>query len=89
MDGFEGVFVRYADDGVRHEALFERVEIKGLHRHPVAAGSLKLGPARGWRCSRGREAVPTTTGRAGASHDGPALALDNLAPTDLGAQLTD
>ena len=58
-------FERYADDAVRHEALFDRVEMKGLHRRPVAAGRLKLGAARGWRCSRGWEAALTTTGRAG------------------------
>ena len=57
--------VRYADDFVRHEALFDRVEMEGLHRRPVAAGRVKLGAARGWRCSRGWEAAPTTAGRAG------------------------
>jgi group II intron reverse transcriptase/maturase len=60
-----GVLVRYADDLVRHEALFDRVEMKGLHRWPVAAGRQKLGAARCWRCSRGWEAASTTTGRAG------------------------
>ncbi|QBI18359.1 hypothetical protein ER308_01410 [Egibacter rhizosphaerae] len=60
-----GVMVRYADDLVRHEALFDRVEMKGLHRRPVAAGRLKPGAARGWRCSRGWEAALTTTGRVG------------------------
>jgi hypothetical protein len=28
--------------GVRHEALFDRVEVKGLRRWPVVAGRLKL-----------------------------------------------
>ncbi len=37
--------VRYADDFVRHEALCDRVEVKGLHRWPVAAGRQKLGAA--------------------------------------------
>jgi RNA-directed DNA polymerase len=37
--------VRYADDFVRHEALYDRVEVKGLHRWPVAAGRQKLGAA--------------------------------------------
>lgn len=58
------MFERYADDAVRHEALFDRVEMEGLHRRPVAAGRVKLGAARGGRCRRGWEAAPTTTGRA-------------------------
>ncbi|CAN5748990.1 hypothetical protein BH23ACT5_BH23ACT5_24070 [soil metagenome] len=37
--------VRYADDFVRHEALCDRVEMKGLHRWSVAAGRQKLGAA--------------------------------------------
>jgi len=64
-DDADGELVRYADDFVRHEALFDRVEMEGLHRRPVAAGRVKLGAARGWRCSRGWEAAPTTAGRAG------------------------
>jgi RNA-directed DNA polymerase len=56
--------VRYADDFVRHEALFDRVEMKGLHRRSVVAGRLKLGAALPWRCTAGWEAAPTTTGRA-------------------------
>ena len=31
--------VRYADDFVRHEAPYDRAEMKGLRREPVAAGS--------------------------------------------------
>jgi hypothetical protein len=31
--------VRYADDFVRHEAPYDRAEVKGLRRGPVAAGS--------------------------------------------------
>ena len=33
------VLVRYADDLVRHEAPYDRAEMKGLRRGPVAAGS--------------------------------------------------
>jgi transposase len=33
---------RCIDPFVRHEALFYRVEVRGLHRRPVAAGRLKL-----------------------------------------------
>jgi len=33
-----GVLVRYADDLVRHEAPYDRAEVKGLRRGPVAAG---------------------------------------------------
>jgi hypothetical protein len=58
------IVVRYADDVVRHEALFDRVEMKGLHRRSVVAGRLKLGAALPWRCTAGWEAAPTTTGRA-------------------------
>ena len=32
------VLVRYADDFVRHEAPYDRAEVKGLRREPVAAG---------------------------------------------------
>ena len=31
--------IRYADDLVRHEAPYDRAEMKGLRREPVAAGS--------------------------------------------------
>ena len=31
--------IRYADDFVRHEAPYDRAEMKGLRREPVAAGS--------------------------------------------------
>ena len=31
--------VRFADDFVRHEAPYDRAEMKGLRREPVAAGS--------------------------------------------------
>ena len=31
--------IRYADDLVRHEAPYDRAEMKGLRRGPVAAGS--------------------------------------------------
>ena len=31
--------IRYADDFVRHEAPYDRAEVKGLRRGPVAAGS--------------------------------------------------
>jgi RNA-directed DNA polymerase len=31
--------IRYADDCVRHEAPYDRAEMKGLRRGPVAAGS--------------------------------------------------
>jgi RNA-directed DNA polymerase len=33
------VLVRYADDLVRHEAPYDRAEVKGLRCGPVAAGS--------------------------------------------------
>jgi RNA-directed DNA polymerase len=33
------VLIRYADDLVRHEAPYDRAEMKGLRRGPVAAGS--------------------------------------------------
>ena len=33
------VLIRYADDFVRHEAPYDRAEMKGLRREPVAAGS--------------------------------------------------
>jgi RNA-directed DNA polymerase len=33
------VVIRYADDFVRHEAPYDRAEMKGLRRGPVAAGS--------------------------------------------------
>ena len=33
------VLIRYADDLVRHEAPYDRAEMKGLRREPVAAGS--------------------------------------------------
>jgi RNA-directed DNA polymerase len=33
------VLIRYADDLVRHEAPYDRAEVKGLRRGPVAAGS--------------------------------------------------
>jgi RNA-directed DNA polymerase len=33
------VLVRYSDDFVRHEAPYDRAEVKGLRRGPVAAGS--------------------------------------------------
>jgi RNA-directed DNA polymerase len=33
------VLIRYADDFVRHEAPYDRAEVKGLRRGPVAAGS--------------------------------------------------
>ena len=36
-------FVRYADDFVRHEAPCNRVEMKGLHLRPVAAGHRSWG----------------------------------------------
>jgi RNA-directed DNA polymerase len=32
------VLIRYADDFVRHEAPYDRAEMKGLRREPVAAG---------------------------------------------------
>jgi hypothetical protein len=32
------ILVRYADDYVRHEAPYDRAEMKGLRREPVAAG---------------------------------------------------
>ena len=35
--------VRYADDWVRHEAPYDRAEMKGLRREPVAAGSRRWG----------------------------------------------
>jgi RNA-directed DNA polymerase len=35
--------VRYADDFVRHEAPYDRVEMKGLHLRPVAAGHRSWG----------------------------------------------
>ena len=60
------VLIRYADDFVRHEAPYDRAEMKGLRRGPVAAGSGRwgkpdLGDAReggsspdndgtGWHC---------------------------------------
>jgi hypothetical protein len=33
------VLIRSADDFVRHEAPYDRAEMKGLRREPVAAGS--------------------------------------------------
>ena len=33
------VLIRYADALVRHEAPYDRAEMKGLRREPVAAGS--------------------------------------------------
>ncbi len=35
----EMIIVRYADDYVRHEAPYDRAEVKGLRCGPVAAGS--------------------------------------------------
>ena len=37
------VLIRYADDFVRHEAPYDRAEMKGLRREPVAAGSRRRG----------------------------------------------
>jgi hypothetical protein len=44
--GFDAVgpllLIGWAEVGVRHEALFDRVEVEGLHPLTVVAGSVKL-----------------------------------------------
>lgn len=37
------LLIGWAEVGVRHEALFDRVEVEGLHPLPVVAGGVKLG----------------------------------------------
>ncbi|CAO5226482.1 hypothetical protein [Frankia sp. AgKG'84/4] len=37
------LLIGWAEVGVRHEAVFDRAEVEGLRRRPVAAGRLKLG----------------------------------------------
>ncbi|GLZ32276.1 hypothetical protein Lesp02_44640 [Lentzea sp. NBRC 105346] len=36
------LLIGWSDVGVRHEALFDRVEVKGLHPLPVVAGGVEL-----------------------------------------------
>ena len=36
------LLIGWAEVGVRHEALFDRVEVKGLHPLPVVTGGVKL-----------------------------------------------
>jgi hypothetical protein len=36
------LLIGWAEVGVRHEALFDRVEVEGLHPLPVVAGGVKL-----------------------------------------------
>jgi hypothetical protein len=51
---------------VRHEALCDRAEVKGLRRRAVAAAWLKLGAAEPGGAGEAG-AAPTTTGRAGTA----------------------
>jgi hypothetical protein len=37
------LLIGWAEVGVRHEALFDRVEVEGLHPLSVVAGGVKLG----------------------------------------------
>lgn len=60
--------VRYADDLVRHEAPHDRVEMKGLHLRPVAAGR------RSWGQSE--------PGDAGEGGKQPRQRRDGSAPPD-------
>jgi hypothetical protein len=51
---------------VRHEALCDRAEVKGLRRRAVAAAWLKLGAAEPGGAGKAGAAL-TTTGRAGTA----------------------
>jgi len=65
--------VRYADDFVRHEAPFNRVEMKGLHLRPVAAGHRSWGqPEPGDAGEGGKQPRQRRDGSALPDDSGPA-----------------
>ena len=65
--------VRYADDFVRHEAPFNRVEMKGLHLRPVAAGHGSWGqPGPGDAGEGGKQPRQRRDGSAPPDDSGPA-----------------
>jgi RNA-directed DNA polymerase len=65
--------VRYADDFVRHEALCDRVEMKGLHLRPVAAGHRSWGqPEPGDAGEGGKQPRQRRDGSALPDSPGPA-----------------
>jgi len=67
------VVVRYADDLVRHEAPFNRVEMKGLHLRPVAAGHRSWGqPEPGDAGEGGKQPRQRRDGSALPDDSGPA-----------------
>jgi len=66
-------FVRYADDFVRHEAPYDRVEMKGLHLRPVAAGRRSWGqPEPGDAGESGKQPRQRRDGSALPDGPGPA-----------------
>jgi retron-type reverse transcriptase len=68
-----GTLVRYADDFVRHEAPFNRVEMKGLHLRPVAAGRRSWGqPEPGDAGEGGKQPQQRRDGSAPPDGPGPA-----------------
>ena len=68
-----GVLARYADDLVRHEAPFNRVEMKGLHLRPVAAGHRSWGqPEPGDAGEGGKQPRQRRDGSALPDDSGPA-----------------
>ena len=68
-----GTLVRYADDFVRHEAPFNRVEMKGLHLRPVAAGHRSWGqPGPGDAGEGGKQPRQRRDGSAPPDDPGPA-----------------
>ena len=65
--------VRYADDFVRHEAPHNRVEMKGLHLRPVAAGRRSWGqPEPGDAGEGGKQPRQRRDGSAPPDDPGPA-----------------
>jgi hypothetical protein len=65
--------VRYADDWVRHEAPYNRVEMKGLHLRPVAAGHRSWGqPEPGDAGEGGKQPRQRRDGSALPDGPGPA-----------------
>lgn len=65
--------VRYADDFVRHEAPLNRVEMKGLHLRPVAAGRGSWGqPEPGDAGEGGKQPRQRRDGSALPDDPGPA-----------------
>jgi hypothetical protein len=65
--------IRYADDFVRHEAPYNRVEMKGLHLRPVAAGHRSWGqPEPGDAGEGGKQPRQRRDGSAPPDGPGPA-----------------